>query len=107
MIKKIHVKKGDNVMVIAGEYKGQKGKVLAVYPKKERVLVEGVNIIVKHQKQQEGSNTEGRMKKEAPIHISNVMLIDPSTGEPTRIGRKRGSDNKLVRYAKKSKEEIK
>ncbi len=107
MQKKFHVKKGDNVIVIAGDYKNQKGKVLAVYRDKNRVLVEGVNIITQHKKQPENSNQDGRLKKEAPIHISNVMLLDPATGVPTRIGRRKGSNDKLVRYAVKSKEEIK
>jgi large subunit ribosomal protein L24 len=107
MPNKLHVKKGDNVMVIAGDYKGTKGKVLAVYPEKMRALVEGVNIIHKHSKPSASNTKGGIVKKEAPIHISNIMLIDPTTGNPTRIGRRLNEKNKLVRFAVKSKEEIK
>lgn len=104
-VKKIHIKKGDQVIVTEGAYKGKKGRVLEVFPKKYRALVEGVNIIKKHQKPTNESQG-GIIEKEAPIHISNIMLADPKTGEATRIGRKL-VDGKMVRYSKKSGEIIK
>jgi len=96
------IKKGDTVIVIAGshKYKGVKGKVLAVYPKKNRVLVEGVNIVKKHIKPTE-TQKGGIIEVEAPIHISNVMYWDEKIGAPTRIGR-RIENGKIVRYSKKS-----
>lgn len=107
MAKKLFVKKGDLVYVIAGKYKGVKGRVLEVYPKKDRVLVEGVNIVKKHTKPSAKYPNGGIIEKEAPIHISNVMLVDPATGQPTRISRKRDENNKLIRISKKSGEVIK
>jgi large subunit ribosomal protein L24 len=107
MQKKLHIKKGDTVMVITGESKGQKGRVLEVNREKERALVEGVNLISKHTKPNAKSPQGGIIKKEAPIHISNLMLVDPASGKPTRIGRRLNDKNKLVRYSKKSGEEIK
>jgi large subunit ribosomal protein L24 len=107
MAKKFHVKKGDTVIVISGESKGRQGRVLEVIRDKERAIVEGVNLISKHTKPNADNPQGGIVKKEAPVHISNLMLVDPKTGTPTRIGRKIGKDNKLVRYAKKSGEEIK
>ena len=107
MQKKLHIRKGDTVQVIAGESKGQKGKVLDVNRKKLRAIVEGVNMVSKHTKPNSENPQGGIVKKEAAIHISNLMLIDPKTGDATRIGRKLDSDSKLVRYAKKSGEEIK
>ncbi len=103
--KKIHIKKGDEVIVTEGAYKGKKGRVLEVYPKKYRALVEGVNIVKKHQKPTNEAQG-GIIEKEAPVHISNIMLIDPKTGEATRIGRKL-VDGKMVRFSKKSGEIIK
>ncbi len=103
----MHIKKGDNVMVISGENKGQQGRVLTVDHKKSRVLVEGVNIISKHAKPNAENPQGGIVKKEAPVHISNLMLIDPKSGKPTRVGRKIGENGKYVRYSKKSGEEIK
>ena len=102
---KLNIKKGDTVVVIAGAQKGAKGEVLEVLPKKNRVIVEQVNIVKKHQKPTQ-ENAGGIIEKAAPIHISNVMLVDPKTGEPTRVGRKE-VDGKLVRYSKKSGEIIK
>lgn len=107
MQKRLKIKKGDIVRVMRGEYKGQEGKILKMYLKKERALVEGVNMISKHTKPNAEYPDGGIIKKEAPIHVSNLMLLDPSEGVPTRVGRRRNDDNKLVRYAKKSKEEIK
>ena len=103
----MHIKKGDSVVVNTGESKGQRGRVLEIYRKKQRALVEGVNIISKHTKPDAQNPQGGIVKKEAPVHISNLMLIDPSSGEPTRTGRKYNDNKKLVRYSKKSGEEIK
>jgi large subunit ribosomal protein L24 len=107
MQKKLNIKKGDNVMVVTGNSKGQKGKVLEVIREKDRAIVEGVNMVKKHTKPNAANPQGGIIEKEAPIHVSNVMLIDPKTGKPTRVGRRVGADGKLVRYAKKSGEEIK
>ena len=104
---KLHIKKGDLVYVISGESKGQQGKVLSVMIKDERALVEGVNMVSKHTKPNSKYPQGGIIKKEAPIHISNLMLIDPTTGKPSRIGRKLNDKGKLVRFSKKSGEEIK
>lgn len=107
MSKKLHIKKGDTVIVNAGEYKGQQGKVLEVLIAKERAIVEGVNMVSKHTKPNAANPQGGIIKKEAPIHISNLNLVDPKSGKATRIGRRTNDNNKLVRYAKQSKEEIK
>jgi large subunit ribosomal protein L24 len=107
MQKKLHIKKGDTVIVITGESKGQKGRVLEVNREKERAIVEGVNLVSKHTKPNAKSPQGGIIKKEAPIHISNLLLVDPASGKATRIGRKLNEKNKLVRYSKKSGEEIK
>ena len=107
MQKKLHIKKGDTVAVIAGESKGQKGRVLKVDRSKEKALVEGINLVSKHTKPNAKAPQGGILKKEGPIHISNLMVIDPATGKHTRVGRKLNDKNKLVRYAKKSGEEIK
>jgi large subunit ribosomal protein L24 len=104
---KLHIKKGDTVIVNSGESKGQEGKVLEVLVDKQRAIVEGVNMISKHTKPNAENPQGGIVKKEASIHISNLNVKDPSTGNATRIGRKMGDDNKLVRYSKKSGEEIK
>ncbi|MTH55117.1 50S ribosomal protein L24 [Bacillus mangrovi] len=101
----MHVKKGDNVMVISGKDKGKQGKVLEAYPKKDRVLVEGVNVVKKHSKPTQTNTQGGIVSQEAPIHVSNVMLIDPKSGEPTRVGSKI-VDGKRVRIAKKSGESL-
>jgi len=94
-------------MVISGESKGQKGRVLNVDRVKERAIVEGVNTVSKHTKPNAKSPQGGIIRKEAPIHISNLMIVDPASGKPTRIGRRLNDKNKLVRYSKKSGEEIK
>jgi large subunit ribosomal protein L24 len=107
MQKKIHIKKGDTVMVITGESKGQKGRVLEVDREKERAIVESVNMVSKHTKPNAKAPKGGILKKEAPIHISNLMLVDPTSGKPTRVGRKLNDKDKLVRFSKKSGEEIK
>ncbi len=93
-------------MVISGKDKGKTGVILTAYPKKDRVLVEGVNIIKKHMKPNQANPQGGIESREAAIHVSNVMLIDPKTGEPTRVGYK-VEDGKKVRVAKKSGEIIK
>lgn len=102
---KLNIKKGDTVLVISGSDKGTKGEVLEVLPKKNRVIVEQVNTVKKHQKPTQ-DNPGGIIEKAAPIHLSNVMLVDPKTGEPTRVGRKI-ENGKSVRYSKKSGEIIK
>ena len=91
----------------AGSYRGTKGKVLQVFPEKERAIVEGVNMVAKHTKPSAQYPQGGIIRKEAPIHVSNLMLLDPETGKPTRIGRRRNEAGKLVRYSKKSNKEIK
>jgi len=107
MQKKFHIKKGDTVIVITGNYKGQKGRVLEVIRKSDRAIVEGVNMIKKHTKPDAKNPQGGIIEKESSIHISNLMLVDPKTGTPTRIGRKLDDKGNLVRYSKKSGEEIK
>ncbi len=107
MQKKLHIKKGDVVKVNTGEYKGQQGRVLSIDRAKSRAIVEGVNMVSKHAKPSAENPQGGIVKKEAPVHISNLNLVDPSSGDPTRIGRKLNDKNKLVRYSKKSGEEIK
>ena len=104
---KLHIKKGDTVYVNAGEDKGRTGKVLKVFGDKRRAIVEGLNMVSKSQKPSAKNPQGGIVKQEAPIHISNLNVVDPKTGKPTRIGRKLNADGKLVRYAKKSGEEIK
>ncbi|WP_181390672.1 MULTISPECIES: 50S ribosomal protein L24 [Sphingobacterium] len=101
------IKKGDLVKVIAGNSKGVQGKVLTVLVDKNRAIVEGANIVKKHTKPSAANPNGGIIEKEAGINISNLAVIDPKTGETTRVGRKLNADGKLVRYAKKSGEEIK
>jgi large subunit ribosomal protein L24 len=107
MQKKLHIKKGDSVVVVTGNAKGQKGKVLEVIRKSERAIVEGVNMMKKHTKPNAANPQGGIIEKEASVHISNLMVADPKTGAPTRVGRRADAEGKLVRYAKKSGEEIK
>ena len=102
---KLHVKKGDKVIVTSGDYKGTTGEVKEVIVEKNRVIIEGVNMVKKHTKPT-NDNPGGIIEMEAPIHASNVMLVDPKSGEATRIGRK-VVDGKRVRYSKKSGETIK
>jgi large subunit ribosomal protein L24 len=97
---KLKIRKGDLVKVIAGDSAGSQGKVLEVLVAANRVVVEGVNLISKHTKPNAANPNGGIIKKEAALHISNVMLVDPKTGEPTRVGRKANADGKLVRVAK-------
>ena len=105
-MKKLHIKKGDTVYVNAGNDKGKTGKVLEVIPAKDRAIVEGVNIVSKSTKPNARHPQGGIIKQEAPIHISNLQLIDPKSGKPTRVAMKVEGDKK-VRVAKKSGEEIK
>ena len=107
MNRKFHIKKGDLVYVNAGVDKGKQGKVLEMFPEQERAIVEGINMISKHTKPNAKNPQGGIIKKEAPIHISNLNVVDPSTNKPTRIGRKLNDKGKLVRYAKKSGEILK
>lgn len=104
MCAKLKIKKGDTVRVIAGNSKGQEGKVLSVRKESDRVLVEGVNMVSRHEKPSAKNPQGGITKKEAPVHISNLMLV--ADGNATRVGR-REEDGKLVRFAKKSGEVIK
>lgn len=104
---KLHIKKGDTVKVIAGDDKGKEGKVLEVVLAKGRAFVEGVNIVSRHEKPSAGKPEGGIKKTEASIHISNLMLIDPASGKPTRVGRKANTKGKLQRYSKKTGEFIK
>ncbi|MDR1371148.1 MAG: 50S ribosomal protein L24 [Dysgonamonadaceae bacterium] len=104
---KLHIKKGDIVFVNAGEDKGKTGRVLEVYVDKQRALVEGVNMVSKSTKPNAKAPHGGIVKKEAPVHISNLNVLDPKSGKPTRIGRKLNAKGKLVRISKKSGEEIK
>ena len=100
---KLKIKAGDSVVVIAGEHKGQKGKILNVDREKNRAIVEGINLISKHTKPSAQNPQGGIIKKEAPIHISNLSLLDPKTGEPTKVGYE-VRDGKKVRVSKKSKQ---
>jgi large subunit ribosomal protein L24 len=110
MNKKLHIRKGDTVVVNAGDDKGKQGRVLEiVFDKKKgrtRAIVEGVNMVTKHTKPNAKNTQGGFVKKEAPVHVSNLNPLDPKSKKPTRVGRKL-VDGKLVRYAKKSGEEIK
>lgn len=102
----MHVKKNDTVIVISGKDKGKKGRVLEVFPKKDRVLVEGVNMMKKHARPSQQNPQGGILNQEASIHSSNVMVVDPKTGAPTRVGYKVLDNGKKVRVAKKSGEVI-
>ncbi|MDE6482462.1 MAG: 50S ribosomal protein L24 [Rikenellaceae bacterium] len=104
---KLHIKKGDTVYVNAGDNRGQQGKVLEVLVDKRRAVVEGVNMVSKHTKPNAKNPQGGIVKQEAPIAIDNLQVVDPKSGKPTRIGRRMGDNGKLVRYSKKSGEEIK
>lgn len=100
---KIHVKKGDTVKVISGAHNGKTGKIISVDLKKRRAFVEGINLVSKHTKPSAASPQGGIIKREASVHISNLMVVD-SKGQASRIGRKLNKDGKLVRYSKKSGE---
>jgi len=104
---KLKIRKGDLVKVIAGDSKGSQGKVLEIIKEKNRALVEGANMVSKHTKPNAATPNGGIVKMEAAIHISNLMLVDPKSGKPTRVGRQRNAAGKLVRIAKTTGEEIK
>jgi large subunit ribosomal protein L24 len=105
---KLHIKRNDLVKVLAGDSKGQEGKVLSIDTTKNRAVVEGVNLVSKHTKPDAKNPQGGIVKKEASIHVSNLMLVEPKTGKATRVGRKLDAkSNKLVRYSKKTGEVIK
>ena len=99
---KMHVKTGDTVIVIAGKEKGKKGKVIATYPKKDRVVVEGLNLVKRHTKPSQNNPQGGIITKEAAIHVSNVMLVDPESGKPTRVKMVQQADGTKVRTDVKS-----
>lgn len=103
---KMRVKTGDKVVVIAGKDKSKTGRILRVLPKQSRVVVEGINTVKRHTKPNPGNPDGGIVEKEASIHVSNIALADPKTGEPTRVGFKFLEDGTKVRYAKKSGETI-
>ncbi len=104
---KLHIKKGDTVMVNSGESRGRQGRVLRVIPEKERAIVEGLNMRKKHTKPNAKFPQGGIIDQEAPIHISNLNVVDPKSGKGVRIGRRLNDAGKSVRYSKKSGEEIK
>ena len=103
---KLHIQKGDTVQVLAGSDKGKTGRVLSVLAKENRAIVEGINVVSKSTKPNAKHPQGGIIKKEAPIHMSNINVVDPKTGKPTRVGFK-FVEGKKVRYSKKSGEEIK
>ncbi len=107
MNRKFHIKRGDTVYVNAGEYKGKSGRVLEIIATNEKAIVEGINMVSKHTKPNAQYPQGGIIKKEAPIHLSNLMIVDGSSGKPTRVGRRLNDNNKLIRYSKNSGEEIK
>jgi len=100
-----NIRKGDKVIVISGSDKGKQGSVLKVFPKENRALVQGVNVVKRHQRQTQ-TQQAGIVTKEAPIHLSNIAHADPKTGKATRIGLKTLGDGRRVRFAKKSGEVI-
>lgn len=104
---KLHIRKGDTVKVIAGNSRGKTGVVLEVVSAKNRAFVEGINVVTKHVKPSAQKPEGGIEKTEASIHVSNLMVVDPSNGEASRLGRKLNYDNKLQRYSKKTGEFIK
>ena len=105
MRQKLHIKIGDTVKIISGESNGQEGKILTIDRKKNRAIVEGVNIIKKHEKPNATNPEGGIVEKESSIHISNIMIV--SDGDASRIGRKANEEGKMVRYSKKTGKEIK
>ncbi|AXI24501.1 ribosomal protein uL24 [Cardinium endosymbiont of Sogatella furcifera] len=99
---KVHIRRGDRVKILAGKHRNEQGTVLKVFPKVYRAIVEGMNIVARHVKPS-ASNPKGTIQRQpSPIHISNLMLIDPASGEATRVGRKHNEVGKLQRYAKKT-----
>lgn len=104
--KKLHVKTGDTVKVIAGDERGKTGRITAVNLEKQRVIIEGLNLVTKHNKPSAKNPQGGIAKVEAPMHASNVMLVDPKTGETTKVARRKNSEGKSERYSKKTGEVI-
>ncbi len=104
---KLHIKKGDTVIVNAGDDRGKQGRVVRVLVDKNKAVVEGVNVVSKSTKPSAKHPQGGIVKMEAPIHVSNLSLIDPKSGKATRIGRRKNENGVRVRYSKKSGEEIK
>ena len=104
---KLNIKKGDTVYVLAGEDRGKTGRVLTVQVSKCRAIVEGINMVSKSTKPNAKHPQGGIIKIEAPVHISNLALLDPKTGKPCRVGRRKNEEGQTVRYSKKSGEEIK
>ena len=104
---KLHIKKGDTVYVNAGNDKGKTGRVLSVLVSKQKAIVEGINVVSKSAKPSAKHPQGGIIKMEAPVHVSNLNLLDPKSGKPTRIGRRKDEAGKTVRYSKKSGEENK
>ena len=104
---KLHIKKGDNVYVLSGEDRGKTGRVLTVQASKYRAIVEGVNFVTNATKPTAKHPQGGLVKMEAPVHLSNLALIDPKSGKPTRVGFRKNDEGKSVRYSKKSGQEIK
>ncbi len=103
----MHIRKGDTVKVLAGNDKGKEGKVLELFLEKQRAIVEGINMVTKHEKPSAGQPEGGIKKTEAAIHVSNLMLVNPADGKTTRTGRKLNDKGKLQRYSKKTGEFIK
>jgi large subunit ribosomal protein L24 len=101
-----HVRKGDTVIVVSGKERGKRGRVLRVIPGKDRVVVERINLIKKHQRPTQRVRQGGIIEREGSIHLSNVMLVDPTSGKPTRTGRRELGDGKRVRVARRSGEII-
>ena len=99
---KPHVRRGDSVRILSGNYKHQEGVVLKVLPKAYRAIVEGINLVTRHKKPSAQQPQGGVERKEAPIHLSNLMVVDPATKEATRIGRKTNEHGRLQRYSKKT-----
>ena len=104
---RLHIKKGDTVYVLSGEDRGKQGRVLSVLVSKQRAIVEGVNVVSKSTKPSAKHPQGGIVKMEAPVHISNLSLLDPKSGKPTRVGLRKNEKGETVRYSKKSGEEIK
>lgn len=100
------LRKNDNVQVISGEYRGKTGRILKVFTEKNRAIVEGINVVKRHTKPNAKNQQGGIIEKEATIHVSNIMLVCPKTGKPTRLGTKVLEDGKRVRFSKKAKESI-
>ncbi|WP_339044274.1 50S ribosomal protein L24 [Cardinium endosymbiont of Tipula unca] len=99
---KVHVRTGDQVKILAGKHKNEQGAVLRVFPREYRAIIKGMNIVARHLKPSAGNPKGTIERKEAPIHISNLMLVDPATGQATRVGRRSNEEGKLQRYAKKT-----